>query len=449
MEANRAGLPLCPLRRMDSLTLVQKIRALGLWADNETAQRQVDDLGSRLPDVRLLARELLEHDLLTPYQANQLLTGKGDSLVVDGYLVLERLGEGAMGQVFKARHGRLHRLVALKVFRPEHVTNPVAVARFLREVRAAAQLSHPNVVRAYDAGQTDNTYYFAMQYLDGRNLSRLVQQQGPLALDRACDYALQATLGLQHIHDNGMVHRDIKPSNLMVTRPSAAMPAEASSTGGPVGPWGQVKILDLGTARLCEEPEETDGKKKQLTKLGTIMGTADYMAPEQAISSRHADIRSDLYSLGCTLYLMLTGQPPFPGGLALDKLMRHQLEEPAAVEKLRPDVSPEVRAVLRRLMAKKPEDRFQTPQAAAVALAAAAEALRPVEAVPVALGGDGLEPPAPAAAFLLEDLGAEVRPALLSVPRRSPGPDWATLFWAAGGAAAAILVLIVLLRLLF
>jgi serine/threonine protein kinase len=430
---------------MDSRTLIQKIHDLGLWAENQTAQQQVQELGGRLSDVRLLARELLERDLLTPYQANQLLLGKGDGLLVDGYLILERLGEGAMGQVFKARHGRLHRLVALKIFRPEHVTNPVAVGRFLREVRAAAQLAHPNIVRAYDAGQVAGTYYLAMQYLDGRNLSRLVQQEGPLALDRACDYALQTALGLQHIHEHGMVHRDIKPSNLMVTRPSLERGNESNATGL-VGPWGQVKILDLGAARLCEEPEETAGKRQPLTKLGTIMGTADYMAPEQAISSKHADIRSDLYSLGCTLYLMLTGQPPFPGGTALEKLMRHQLDEPPAVEKLRPDISPEVRAVLRRLMAKKPEERFQTPHAAAEALAAAAEALRPMEAVPLALGNDHLGPSS-ASAFLLEDL-ATARPALITVLRRRRGPDWATLFWAIGGLTAGLFVLFVLLRLL-
>jgi serine/threonine-protein kinase len=416
---------------MDSLTLVQQIRDLGLWADDEAAQRTAADLGGRLPDARLLARELLQRDLLTAYQANQLLTGKGDGLVVGGYDILERLGEGGMGQVFKARQRRMRRLVALKIIRPEHVASATTVERFLREIRAAARLSHANVVRAYDAGQVGGAYFLAMQYVDGRTLSRLVRQEGPLDLERACDYALQTALGLQHIHEHGLVHRDVKPGNLLVTRPPAPGQAPPSgTTATPVGPWGEVKILDLGMARLCEDADEAGGARPALTKLGAIMGTADYMAPEQAVSSRNADIRSDLYSLGCTLYLMLTGQPPFPGGTALEKIMHHQLDDPAPVELVRSAVPPVLLAVLRRLMAKRPEARFQTPLEAAQALAAAAEACRPVEAVPVA------------AAFGFGGPGAALRP-------RPPQPDWRTAAWVAGAAAAGLLALVVLLRLLF
>jgi serine/threonine-protein kinase len=434
---------------MDSLTLVKQIRDLGLWPEDDAARHAVLDLGGRLPDARLLARELLQRDLLTAYQANQLLAGKGEGLVVGGYHILERLGEGGMGQVFKARQPRLYRPVALKVIRPEHVTSAVAVERFLREIRAAALLAHPNVVRAYDAGRTENTYFYAMQLLEGRNLSRLVEKEGPLALERACDYALQAALGLGHIHEHGLVHRDVKPSNLMVTRPPApgqVGPAAGASaaSGLPAGPWGQVKILDLGTARLCDEPEEAGGKKQALTKLGAIMGTADYMAPEQAISSRHADIRSDLYSLGCTLYLMLTGRPPFPGGTALEKIMRHQLDEPAPVEGLRPGVPPDLLAVVRRLMAKQPAERFQTPAELAEALLAVSETIRPVEAIPVAPGGDGLAAPA----FRLEAVSGGAAPSVVKARPGGGQPDWATAAWIAGGAGAGLLMLGLLLKLL-
>jgi serine/threonine protein kinase len=442
---------------MDSPTLVRQLRELGLWPESEAVQREVMELQTQVPEARLLARELLQRELLTPYQANQLLAGKGEGLVIGGYPILEKLGEGGMGVVFKARHPRLHRIVALKIIRAEHVTNPVAVARFLREIRASAQLAHPNLVRTYDAGQVEQTYFYAMQFIDGLNLSRLVQKEGPLAVDRACDYALQAALGLQHIHEHGMVHRDIKPSNLMVTRTPALgadgpVPLSAVSTG-PVGPWGQVKILDLGTARLCDETEETGRKKPALTKLGTIMGTADYMAPEQALASRHADIRSDIYSLGCTLYLMLTGQPPFPGGGAMEKIMRHQLDAPAPVESLRPGVPATLLALVRRMMAKKPEERFQAPAELTEALANVAASLGPVEAVPV-IPASALPMPVALATRASEPIaelafdGMANRSTARPPARQEPPLPWAQIVLIAGAATTALLVLISLLLLL-
>jgi serine/threonine-protein kinase len=448
---------------MDSPTLTTQLQTLGLLPEDEPARREVLALPARLPDARLLARELIKRDVLTPYQANQLLVGKGAGLLIGGYLLLERLGEGGMGMVFKARQPRLHRLVALKVIRRDLVTSPVAVERFLREIRAAAQLSHPNIVRAYDAGRAGDTYFFAMQLIDGVNLAQLVQEEGPLAVDRACDYTLQAAVGLQHIHEHGLAHRDIKPSNLMVTRQTAGSGSgPPSSAAGQVGPWGQVKILDLGTARLCED-EESGAAKLALTKLGTIMGTADYMAPEQALSSRHADIRSDIYSLGCSLYRMLTGQPPFPSGGPVEKIMRHQLEAPAPVEAQRPDVPAAVLAVLARMMAKKPAERFQTPQEVAEALLAANPSLPPVAAVPVvrvALPTPATAPvaavapvvvsvtavAAPAPDFAFDDLtGAAPSPAVARLRYRQS--SWTTSAWIAGAVAGGMLLLGLLLRL--
>jgi serine/threonine-protein kinase len=418
---------------MDSPTLVSQLTETGLWPEDEPTRSRVLDLSRRLPQARDLARELIQLQILTPYQANQLLTGKGQSLVLGPYQILERLGEGGMGQVFKARHQRLHRIVALKVIRPERVTDPVAVARFHREVRGAAQLSHPNVVRAIDADEAVGVHYFAMQYVPGTDLERLVKQRGPLPVVQACDYIRQAAFGLQHIHENGMVHRDVKPSNLMVTglpEPRAAADAEASSLIVP----DVVKILDLGQARLCEEPE--DGQRRlALTQLGVVMGTADYMAPEQAVNSREADIRSDVYSLGCTFYFLLTARPPYPGGNAIEKLMRHQLEEPEPVERLRSDVPAGVAAVLRRMMARKPADRYQTPAEVAAALAPFAGAAIPITVIPTAALVDGNAGPP-----VLLTPGA-----VFSRGRHALSPwTWVGL---TAGAVAGVVLLLLLLRL--
>jgi serine/threonine-protein kinase len=373
---------------MESQALVDQLRTLGIWPDDEFEQAELLLLQRDLPDARSLSRELMDRQVLTPYQANQILTGKGQNLAVGPYRIVERLGEGAMAQVFKARHYILHRIVALKVIRRERLANPVAVERFLREAEAAAQLSHPNVVRAYDADQANGAYYFAMQFVDGIDLARLIDREGPLAVERAGNYIQQAALGLQHIHEHGMAHRDIKPSNLMVTRLSYE-PAGNGSDGstatvayhGPATPWGVVKVLDLGLARLAEDPGAAS-QREVLTKLGTVMGTPDYMAPEQALHSRNADIRSDLYSLGCTLYYLLAARPPFPDGDAVAKMLKHQLDEPTPIETLRQDVPESVRSVLKKLMAKKPEDRFPTPRDAAEALRSALDE-RPPLAVPV------------------------------------------------------------------
>ena len=355
---------------MDSATLVTLLRDLDLWPEDHAAQRQILELSRRFPDGRSLARELIQLDLLTPYQANQILTGKGQSLVVGPYRLVERLGEGGMGLVFKARHCLMNRLVALKILRPEKVTN-TTLGRFRREIESGTRLSHPSIVPAYDAAEIDDTYYYAMQYLEGADLARLVKENGPLPVSQACAYAAQAADGLQHIHESGLVHRDVKPSNLMIT----TTPEPRAADGSPGAP-GMVKILDLGIARLCEESADRP-RRTVLTQLGVIMGTADYMAPEQARDSREADARSDIYALGCTLYFALTGRAPFPGGNALEKMLAHQLDEPIPLESLRPDVSPALAGVVRRMMAKQPAERYQTAKEVAEALAPFA-ALAPV-----------------------------------------------------------------------
>src|SRR5262245_45095285 len=337
------------------VTALRDSRILGPAQLDEAARL----LAPRFPDPRALARHLIERDWLTPFQVNQLFQGRGADLVLGPYVLLERLGEGGMGQVFKARHRLLDRVVALKVIKRDRLQSDDAIRRFEREIHAAAKLSHPNIVAAYDADEVGQTHFFAMEYVEGTDLGKLVKEAGPLPVGQACDYVRQAALGLQHAFERGLVHRDIKPSNLLVTRS-----APKSSAGSGSGPGPVVKILDMGLARL----QGPDGHAATLTQVQTVLGTPDYMAPEQARNARAADIRADLYSLGCTLYYLLTGQPPFPGEVPMEKLLKHWLEEPRPVEQLRPEVPPALGAVVRRLMAKRPEDRYQTPAELAVAL---------------------------------------------------------------------------------
>jgi serine/threonine-protein kinase len=320
---------------------------------------QLDQLERTLriqyPEPKSLAGELLQRGWLTAYQANQLLQGRGDGLVLGAYVLLERLGEGGMGEVFKARHQKLGRIVALKVIRKERLDNPDNVRRFQREIRAAAQLSHPNIVHAFDADQAGDTHFFVMEYIEGIDLKELVSKSGPRPLAQACDYIRQAALGLQHAHERGLVHRDIKPSNLLLT----------TTDHSPLTTH-QIKLLDLGLARL--EVAADDDSSGPLTQEGLVMGTFDYLAPEQAKNSHTVDIRADLYSLGCTFYFLLTGRAPFAGASQMDKLLKHQWEEPTPVEKLRAEVPPNLAAVVRKLMAKKPAERYQTPAELAATL---------------------------------------------------------------------------------
>ncbi|OAI48954.1 hypothetical protein AYO44_06615 [Planctomycetaceae bacterium SCGC AG-212-F19] len=325
----------------------------------------------RLADARTLAKHLLEQNWLTPYQVNQLLLGRGAELVLGPYLLLERLGEGGAGQVFKARHQKMKRAVALKLIRKELLADADVVARFYREIQIVSQLDHPNVVHAYDAGPFGVTHFLAMEFVEGTDLGKLVKQGGPLPVHQACEYIRQTALGLQHAHERGLVHRDIKPHNLIVSRREAL-----------------VKVADLGLARLPRTGnDEVTAALSGAKGTGTLtpenafmMGTADYLAPEQALDFHKADIRADIYSLGCTFYFLLTGQPPFPGKTLAEKLLKHQQAEPPPLEKIRSDLPPGLVVVLRRMLAKRPQDRFQTPAEVVAAL----ESLLGIKTTPAA-----------------------------------------------------------------
>ena len=238
---------------------------------------QLDELhrsiAGRVTDAKLLGKELIRRGWLTPFQVNQVLKGQADQLILGHYVLLERLGEGGMGSVFKARNTRLGKIDAIKVIRKEKLADESAAIRFHREIQATARLSHPNIVSAHDAGQVGDSHFFAMEFVEGTDLSRLVKRNGPLPVATACEYIRQAACGLMHAHEKGLVHRDIKPSNLMVTHPA----------GNPT--VGLVKILDLGLARLAHGGIE-DSAKQELTQDGQLVGTLDYLAPEQALDPR-------------------------------------------------------------------------------------------------------------------------------------------------------------------
>ncbi len=298
-------------------------------------------------DPQKLAAVLVRDGLLTYFQADQLLQGKWKRFFIGKYKVLERVGTGGMGQVFLCEHKLMRRRVAVKVLPAAKAQDASSLDRFQREARAVAALDHPNIVRAYDIDQDDGLHFLVMEYVDGTSLHDLVRKFGPLDPLRACHYVYGAAVGLEHAHEMGLIHRDIKPGNILVNRS------------------GVVKVLDMGLARFFNDDED------QLTRKydENILGTADYLAPEQAIDSHSVDIRADLYSLGGTFYYLLTGQPPFPEGTVAQKLLWHQTRDPAPVRSVRPQVPEEVAAVVARMMAKDPARRYQTPAEVMAALA--------------------------------------------------------------------------------
>jgi serine/threonine protein kinase len=323
-------------------SLLEALRRCRLL-DGEQLREVAEVLSPHFPEPRALARELLQRGWLTAYQANQLLQDRGDNLLLGSYLLLERVGEGGMGTVFKARNWKLGRVVAVKVIRTERMPGPEAVRRFRREILAAAQLDHPNIVRALDADEVGGTHLLVMEYVEGTDLAKLVKQHGPLPVDQAVSCVVQAARGLAHAHAAGLVHRDIKPGNLLLDRK------------------GCVKVLDLGLVRF-EGPEGASGDETSpegITQSGYVMGTCDYMAPEQALNSKRADQRADIYSLGCTLWFLLTGTALYGGETAMEKLLAHRERPIPSLPGVRPDAPSELDAVFRRMVAKTPEDRYQ------------------------------------------------------------------------------------------
>jgi serine/threonine-protein kinase len=336
--------------------LIRALRDGGVLpaAQADTLAAELAPLGD---DPPALMRHVIKTERVTLFQLRKVLHGKADELTIGPYRVTDKLGEGGMGKVYRATETHTGRVVALKVIRPSLLSNPIVRGRYEREVKAASRLRHPNVVGVVDAGDTDGRVYLAMEFVDGIDLARLVREYGLLTVPEACEYVRQAALGLHHAHEMGFVHRDIKPSNIVVSGerhiPDATGPAE-------------VKILDMGLVKAVGLDDGDGGT--DLTRAGTVVGTPDYMAPEQAKHSKKTDHRADQYALGCTFYYLLTGRPPYPDGSPIEKILKHQADPPPPLQAVRPDVPDALAEIVARLMAKKPDDRFPSARDLAAAL---------------------------------------------------------------------------------
>jgi serine/threonine-protein kinase len=346
-----------PIENTDNLlAILQRMQVL----TPEEVREVQRELLPHYSDPVDLAHYLKEIEWLTEYQVRLLFTERWEELAVGPYAVLERLGEGGISEVFKAWDTQRGRTVALKVLR-QHLTDPGAAAReFQRELQAVTRLSHTNIIQTFDANQVGTLHYFAMEYVEGQDLDRQVRTGGPLPIEQTCEYMRQVAQGLQHAHQMGLVHRDIKPANLFLINPPSAA-SSGTSARRVLDPI--VKILDWGLARLRPDvsnsadqlPIDVNAEK------GMLIGTADYIAPEQARDPCLVDIRADIYSLGCTFYFLLTGQPPFRGNSLMQKLMQHQDAERPRAQDVRPDIPQSLDAVIQRMMAIRPEDRYAIP----------------------------------------------------------------------------------------
>jgi serine/threonine-protein kinase len=286
-----------------------------------------------------LARHLTAAGKLTDFQAEALLERKVEELVLGNYEILARLGAGGMGTVFKARHRRMKRVVAIKLMARSIAQDSTFLQRFQREVETVARLSHPNIVMAFDADEAEAGPFLVMEFVNGRDLATRVQELGPLTLREAADCILQAAKGLACAHAQGIVHRDIKPANLLRDE------------------YGVVKVADLGLARLSDAVNPTADKAGSLTQAGSVVGTVDFMAPEQAEDSSTTDSRADIYSLGCTLYFLLTGKPPYVGHSLMATLIKHGTAPIPSLCAARPETPPALDSLLRSMLAKQPRER--------------------------------------------------------------------------------------------
>lgn len=311
--------------------------------------------GPEIGDVHALADALLQAGKLTSLQSEYVAAGNADQLKLDDYVLVERIGRGGMGEVFRAYHPPMKRHVAIKLLPRETVGDAQSVHRFHREVEAAARLEHPNIVRAYDAGESAGRHYLVMEHVDGNDLSQIVKRRGPLSVGESVAYALQAARGLSYAHRQGMLHRDIKSANLLVTR------------------QGDVKILDMGLVSFASHATAPGGpadEPQHLTSANEILGTCSYMSPEQAFDPKRIGPASDVYSLGCTLFYILTARTPFSAPNKMMMMLAHKDDPVPSVCALRPDVPEGLDELIRKMLAKEPGDRFASMDDVAVALEA-------------------------------------------------------------------------------
>jgi serine/threonine-protein kinase len=327
--------------------LLAVIHSSGILTERQLAEIKAKVLRGEYPiDPIALAERLVDQQILTVYQARRFLNNKPHGLLVGRYIILDRIGSGSMGRVYKAHHLLMDRVVALKIIAPEIASNEKVVARFQREMKLVGRLDHPNVVRAFDADQIKKVLYIVMEYVPGMSLGERLRK-GPIPAAEMFDYAAQAALGLAHAHEQGMVHRDVKPSNLLLTEDR------------------KIKVLDLGLGLLME----ADSHATFATADGIAVGTVDYMSPEQALG-REVDGRSDLFSLGCSMFHLMTGKLAFPGESPIDRLGRRISAKPVPITDYIPEMPAGAVRVLDKLMAMKPHDRYSSALEASEALQA-------------------------------------------------------------------------------
>ncbi len=309
------------------------------------------------PDFKLALDKLITNDLLTRWQARQLIGEGSPRFFIGQYKLLKELGQGGMGTVYRAVHPAMHRVVALKVMSHDFLTDRKKVARFQREIRTAAALDHPHIVRALDAGHEGDTHYLVMEHIDGRDVGFWIDAAGQLPVSWCCKCLRQVASGLQHAWGHGVTHRDLKPSNLLVQGKSL----EIEPT---------VKIVDFGLARVGDDLAGED----KLTRVGRTVGTWAYISPEQALDASCADIRSDIYSLGCTMFHMISGRLPFQGKTDLETLMMRMKHDAPRLSCMRDGIDSRLDEILAKMLARDPSERFQSPAEVAEVLQIFADA---------------------------------------------------------------------------
>ncbi len=340
--------------------------------DRKTVERELAAMADDQQTAIRVGERLVAQGLLTPFQFSSLLRNQNPGLVLGEYLILSPLGRGGMGAVYRAKHRRMDRIVAIKVLPRAAAGDPQAATRFAREIRAVSRLSHPNIVAAHDAGEDAGVLYLVMECIAGIDLSTWVRTHSRLSVAHAVECMAQSAAGLEYAHRQGVIHRDIKPSNLILcldqaTTANAAAPLERDALAALPSDQLRIKVLDLGLARFQADAAQ---EGSALTQAGVMFGTPEYMAPEQAVNASSADQRSDIYSLGCTLYFLLVGRPVLTGQSFLETAMAHQLQELPSLSASRVDVPEELEQIFRRMTARQPDQRYASMQDVCEALRA-------------------------------------------------------------------------------
>ena len=324
--------------------LLTRLAEEGVLSPDDLAELQASfpSASDETLDGEQLTGQLVGLSKLTPYQADSIRSGQVSNLLIGNYIVLDLLGKGGMGHVYKARHRDMDRIVALKVLPKERVNSKAGLRRFHQEVKAAARLVHPNIVTAFDADVSGGVPYLVMEFVEGKDLQAILAETGPLSFREAIDYVLQTARGLEYAHRVGVIHRDIKPANLLLDE------------------HGIIRILDMGVAQLRQPVEDEASEPHQITRDGAVIGTTDFMSPEQSSSPRNTDARSDIYSLGCTLYFLLTNSPLYDDESAVDRIIAHRQRPAPRLREKRPDLPRDIDTLFAHMVAKEPGDRYQT-----------------------------------------------------------------------------------------